>query len=107
MLVKKLVKRSDHSGAARMLLRVAKSISKFPTHVVPILTSTVIESHRAGMKASALEYAKILMRPEHRQSIDAKYKRKIEAMVRRPVRDEEPEILSPCPISSQVRRTRL
>lgn len=40
VLVKKLVKKNDHAGAARMLLRVAKNISRFPTHVVPILTST-------------------------------------------------------------------
>ena len=33
---------------ARMLLRVANNISKFPTHIVPILTSTVIECHRCG-----------------------------------------------------------
>jgi WD repeat-containing protein 19 len=32
MLVKKLVKRGDHDGAARMLLRIAESISKFPSH---------------------------------------------------------------------------
>jgi hypothetical protein len=29
---------------------VAKNISKFPAHVVPILTSTVIECQRAGLK---------------------------------------------------------
>ncbi len=44
------VKRGDHLKGARMLLRVAKNISKFPSHVVPILTSTVIECHRAGLK---------------------------------------------------------
>lgn len=33
-LVKILVKREDHEGAARMLLRVAKNISRFPSHVV-------------------------------------------------------------------------
>ena len=40
VIVKKLVKREDHMSAARMLVRVAKNISKFPSHVVPILTST-------------------------------------------------------------------
>merc|ERR1712023_241400 len=53
MLVKKLVKRGDHASAARMLLRVAKNISKFPCHIVPILTRTVIECQRAGLKDSA------------------------------------------------------
>jgi WD repeat-containing protein 19 len=105
MLVKKLVKRGDHAGAARMLLRVAVSISKFPSHKVPILTSTVIECTKAGLKASALEYAMQLMRPEYRQHVDPKFKRKIEGLVRRP-KDPNPEEefspLSPCPISSQL-----
>lgn len=50
--------------------------------VVPILTSTVIECHRAGLKNSAFSFAAMLMRPEYRNKIDAKYKKKIEAMVR-------------------------
>lgn len=50
--------------------------------IVPILTSTVIECHRAGLKNSAFSFAAMLMRPEYRNKIDAKYKRKIEAMVR-------------------------
>ena len=63
------VKRGDHLRGARMLLRVAKNISKFPSHVVPILTSTVIECSRSGLKNSAFSYAAILMRPEHRSVI--------------------------------------
>ena len=55
LLVKKLVKVENHEDAARMMVRVAKSISKFPAHIVPILTSTVIECQRAGMKKSAFE----------------------------------------------------
>ena len=43
------VRRGEHRTAARMLLRVANNISKFPSHVVPILTSTVIECHRSEM----------------------------------------------------------
>jgi len=84
---------------------VAVSISKFPSHKVPILTSTVIECTRAGLKASALEYAMQLMRPEYRQHVDPKYKRKIEGLVRRPKGpnpEEEFSPLSPCPISSQL-----
>ena len=65
-----------------MLIRVANNISKFPAHVVPILTSTVIECHRAGFKKEAFEYAAILMRPEYRNKIDSKFKRKIEQIVR-------------------------
>ncbi len=44
----------------------ARNISKFPKHVVPILTSTVIECHRANLKKTAFEYASMLMRPEYR-----------------------------------------
>jgi WD repeat-containing protein 19 len=50
IISKRLVGRKEHTRAARMLLRVAKNISKFPAHVVPILTSTVVECQRANMK---------------------------------------------------------
>ena len=56
-------------GAARMLMRVARNISKFPEHVVPILTSTVIECQRAGFKKTAFEYASMLVRPEYRCAV--------------------------------------
>lgn len=46
-------------------MRVSRNISKFPSHTVPILTLTVIECHRAGLKKSSLEFAAILMRPEY------------------------------------------
>lgn len=52
------------------------------TDIVPILTSAVIECHRAGLKNSAFSFAAMLMRPEYRNKIDLKYKKKIEAMVR-------------------------
>ena len=70
-------------GAARMLVRVARNITSFPRHVVPILTSTVVECQRADMKSTAYEYAAMLMRPEYRDDINPAYKRKIEAMVRK------------------------
>lgn len=50
--------------------------------VAPILTSTVIECHRSGLKNSSFSYAAMLMRPEYRQKIDLKYKKKIEQIVR-------------------------
>ncbi|KAF4019848.1 hypothetical protein G4228_011396, partial [Cervus hanglu yarkandensis] len=81
ILVRIHVKNGDHMKGARMLIRVANNISKFPSHIVPILTSTVIECHRAGLKNSAFSFAAMLMRPEYRNKIDAKYKKKIEAMV--------------------------
>lgn len=104
ILVKTLVRSGNHSAAARMLLRVVQSVSKFPQHVVPILTSTVIECARAGMKGSAYEYAVMLMRPEYRPAIDVNLKRKIEAIVRRRSAqgDEPPEDVSPCPVSAQL-----
>jgi WD repeat-containing protein 19 len=104
LLAKRLAKKGDHQSAARMLLRVAENISKFPTSTVPILTSTVIECHRAGLKHSSYEYALVLMRPEHRSLIEPTIKRKIEGIVRRRVANNEDlvEELTPCPISGQL-----
>lgn len=82
-LVRGKVREGQHAVAARLLVRVAKNISKFPAHVVPILTSTVIECQRASMKKTAYEYACVLMRPEYRNNITADYKRKIENIVRK------------------------
>mmetsp|Transcript_37661 Transcript_37661/g.118764 ORF Transcript_37661/g.118764 Transcript_37661/m.118764 type:complete len:1376 (+) Transcript_37661:207-4334(+) len=98
ILVKSLVKLGDHEAAARMLIRVGNNISKFPSHVVPILTSTVIECQRANLKKTAFDYASMLMRPEYRQSIAAAYKKKIENIVRRPDKETEAdEPMTPCP----------
>ncbi|KAI9093093.1 hypothetical protein DFS34DRAFT_717341 [Phlyctochytrium arcticum] len=97
ILVKTLVRINEHSKGARMLMRIANNISKFPAHIVPILTSTVIECYRAGFMRAAFEYAAMLMRPEYRNKVDAKYKRKIEQIVRRPEKDELDEPTSPCP----------
>jgi len=109
ILVKVLVKQGDHLGGARMLIRVAKHISKFPSHVVPILTSTVIECQRSGLRRNAYEYASMLMRPEYRSQIASQYKRKIEAIVRkRPDMTEEEEPQAPCPFcASQIPETLL
>ncbi|KAK9870346.1 hypothetical protein WA026_006430 [Henosepilachna vigintioctopunctata] len=105
ILVRLHVKRGDHLKGARMLIRVANHISKFPSHIVPILTSTVIECHRAGLRHAAFKYASLLMNPEYRKNIDAKYAKKIEGVVRRPPKNGkngEPlgdplEALTPCP----------
>lgn len=108
ILVKLHVKRGDHSKGARMLIRVANNISKFPAHVVPILTSTVIECHRSGLKNSSFSYAAMLMRPEYRQKIDLKYKKKIEQIVRKPDKTEEEEAQDPCPYcGNEVAQTKL
>ena len=68
-LARSHIRRGDHLKAARMLIRVAEHISKFPAHTVPILTSTVIECQRSGLKTSAFTFAATLMRPEHRQQV--------------------------------------
>ncbi|CAG0902490.1 unnamed protein product, partial [Darwinula stevensoni] len=103
ILVKLHVRRGEHRMAARMLVRVADNISRFPAHKVPILTSTVIECHRSGLKESAFNFAAMLLRPEYRDDIDPKYRKKIEAIVRRPPRDgvgQEEEPKTPCPACS-------
>lgn len=72
---------------------------------MPILTSTVIECYRAGLKHSSYKYAMLLMKPEYRKNIDPKYSRKIEAVVRKPPKggkdgemiSDPVESLSPCP----------
>ncbi|XP_028834024.1 WD repeat-containing protein 19 isoform X2 [Denticeps clupeoides] len=100
VLVKIHVKRGDHLKGARMLIRVSNNISKFPSHIVPILTSAVIECHRAGLKNSSFSFAAMLMRPEYRNKIDPKYKKKIEAIVRRPDTSEVEDETAPCPFCS-------
>ena len=68
---------------------------------MPILTSTVIECHRAGLRGAAFNFAAMLMRPEYRSQIDPKYAKKIEAIVRKPPRGskerDEDEPLTGCP----------
>ena len=57
----------------------------------------MIECHRAGLKNSSFSYAAMLMRPEYRNQIDLKYKKKIEMIVRKPDKTEEEEPLTSCP----------
>ena len=66
--------RGDFSDSFQLL--------RFPSHVVPILTSTVIECHRSGLYDSAFTYASMLMRPEYRSEIDEKFKKKFEGIIR-------------------------
>ena len=53
LLVRLRVRQGDHVGAARLLLVVADGIHAFPKHVVPILTSAVVECHRAALHGPA------------------------------------------------------
>ncbi|KAL6725897.1 hypothetical protein Aduo_007918 [Ancylostoma duodenale] len=98
LIVKSLLRRNETLRAARMLIRVMGNISRFPAHVVPILTSTVVVCSKAGLKAAAHRAAVMLMQPEYRQKIDAKYKKKIELFVRRTDKvDDAEESRPPCP----------
>uniref|UniRef100_A0A7E4VS44 WD_REPEATS_REGION domain-containing protein n=1 Tax=Panagrellus redivivus TaxID=6233 RepID=A0A7E4VS44_PANRE len=98
LVVKSLIKRNDQKNAARMLIRVANHISLFASHTVDILTSTVIVCTKAGLNASAFKYAVQLLRPELRRSVNEKYRKKIESIVRK-AQDavDEEEDKSPCP----------
>lgn len=105
LLVKKRIKVGDHSGAARLLVRVVKNISSFPSHTVPILTSAVIECHRAGLKKTAFEYASQLMSSEYRAQLDPNYRTRIETIVRRRGRSEladTDEGRSECPYTTEM-----
>ncbi len=97
ILIKIHIKMNNHLRASRLLCRVAENISKFPSHIVQILTSTVIECQRSGLHNSAFSYATMLLRPEYKDQIDAKYKKKIEALVRHPDKSEIEEQTSSCP----------
>jgi len=97
-LAKRLVRIGNHLGAARMLIRVSKNISQFPTTKVNILTTTVAECTQAGLKQSAYQFACMLVRPEFINDVNPKFKKKVEATARKPVKvDDDPEPLSPCP----------
>ncbi|KAA3676291.1 WD repeat-containing protein 19 [Paragonimus westermani] len=103
VLAKVHVKHGDHVRAAKMLIRVAENISKFPSHVVPILTSTVIECQKAGLKTESFGYAAMLLRPEYREKLDPKHRRKFETLIRRP--DRKPEHMGedqPDQVNSEV-----
>ncbi|XP_060800859.1 WD repeat-containing protein 19 isoform X1 [Amyelois transitella] len=99
ILVRTHVKRGRHDLAARLLVRTAADVSFFPSlqHQVSILTSTVIECSRAGLKHQAYHWARELMQPEYRAQIDPKYVKKIESVVRHPPRTApETSPTSPC-----------
>ncbi|CAF4949564.1 unnamed protein product [Pieris macdunnoughi] len=101
ILVRTHVRRGRHDLAARLLLRTSTEVSFFPTqqHQVSILTSTVIECVRAGLKHQAYQWARVLMQPEYRSQIDPKYAKKIESVVRHGVRGAPlPENPAACPV---------
>ncbi|CAI5446232.1 unnamed protein product [Caenorhabditis angaria] len=103
IIIKPLIARKEHLKAARMLIRTCDNISKFPTHVVQILTSTVVICTQAGLRKSAHKYASALMNPEYRPKIHTKYKKKIEDIVRKSGKEDDPqEDKSMCPFCNYL-----
>uniref|UniRef100_A0A915PT37 Anaphase-promoting complex subunit 4-like WD40 domain-containing protein n=1 Tax=Setaria digitata TaxID=48799 RepID=A0A915PT37_9BILA len=96
LIIKSLVKRGEHMKAARMLIRVTNSISRFPAHIVPILTTAVIECSKAGLKQSAFKFAAELLKDCNKKSIDGKYRKKIEAIIRKSDKSPDPEEAKTC-----------
>jgi WD repeat-containing protein 19 len=99
IIIKDLTATKDAILPARMLVRIAKNISKFPPNAsVKILTSTVLQCIKAGLKKQAFDYASVLCREEYRNKIDEKYKKTIIGLVRKKKEnDEVEEPLTPCP----------
>ncbi|GAB1599158.1 repeat-containing 19-like [Argonauta hians] len=97
LLVRTCMKLKATVRSARLLVRVANNISKFPSHIIPILTSTVIQCYRAGLRNSSFGYAAMLLRDEYQGGIDPKMKKKIEGIVRKRDKSEADELLTPCP----------
>lgn len=101
LLARYHVRNSNHSLAAPLLVRVAESISFFPLHAASILTSTVIECKKANQMESALKFATLLLRPEYRNSLQDKYRKQIELIIRKAPRKDaslQDEVsLLPCP----------
>merc|ERR1711935_368143 len=63
-----------------------------------ILTTTVAECTQAGLKQAAYQFAATLVRPEYINEVNPKFKKKVEATARKPVKiDDEIETLTPCP----------
>uniref|UniRef100_A0A0N5CG41 TPR_REGION domain-containing protein n=1 Tax=Strongyloides papillosus TaxID=174720 RepID=A0A0N5CG41_STREA len=83
LLVKPLMATKRPEIAGRLLIRVLQNISKFPSHRIQILTSTVVVCAQAMLFETAYNAAVELMKPENRKFIDDKYKKKIEQVARK------------------------
>lgn len=57
----------------------------------------MVECVKSGLLSTAFNYATMLLRPEYRDNIDPKYKKKIEQLVRHPQKNEVEEPATPCP----------
>jgi len=98
ILAKRLIKLQDHLGAARLLVRVSNNISQFPSNVANILTSTVAECVKSGLKEAAFNWSCVLARPEHRNNIPEAFKKRVMNIARHPVTEQDgPDNVTPCP----------
>lgn len=89
--------------AARILIKLSENISKFPAHVIQIQTSTVFECMDAGLTKAAYDISMLLMRPEYRNKLDPKHRKKIESVVRKyEATIDVDEEVSPCPKCSAM-----
>ncbi|KAL1232297.1 WD repeat-containing protein [Trichinella spiralis] len=97
LLVKSAVRRKLHPLAARLLIRIAENINDFAMHAVQIYTLTAIECWYSGMKSTAYKWAAVLMRPNYKESIDSRYKKTIETIIRKREDTDDSEMKTPCP----------
>lgn len=105
VIVKDLIKiLKDETTGARMLLRVARNIQKFPKHISEILSATITQCVKTGFKKSAFEYSCFLIQDEkYRLGLEEKERKKIEGIVRKSGKDDlkdPPENSTPCPFCS-------
>ncbi|KFD71471.1 hypothetical protein M514_10553 [Trichuris suis] len=97
LLVKSLIKRKEHSLAARLLIRISENINNFSTHAVKIFTLTAIECWRTDLQLSAYKWATVILRPDYRSQIEENYRNTILTIVRKRGAKEDPEAETPCP----------
>ncbi|EGR31945.1 WD repeat protein [Ichthyophthirius multifiliis] len=107
LLASKYIKSKDDEKeseiAAFLLNRVCKNISQFSTtHTVNILTTAVIAAMKCKNKPLAYRWSIELVRPEYRQSINEKYKMKIENIARKPLKEEVVENKTECPFCKEL-----
>ena len=96
VLIKKRISAGDGEGAARLLCRISRNISRFAGQAANILQSAVVQCQRVGLKKQAHEFACMLLSGDF--VIRDDYKKKIENIVRKP--PTEPDNVdadSPCP----------
>jgi len=97
-LLIKQVRDRNKIHSALLLRRVSRFISKFPAHAPTILTNTVAECSRVGMKRSAFECARKLVSPEYENKLPPDLMKRIMATIRHKDTSEIEEEKSPCPI---------